>query len=64
MSLLITILLGGAMLAVLLALFGGLYAMTRGAEFSRKHSNRFMRARVILQALALALFLLLLLQGR
>ena len=64
MSLLITVLLGGAMLAVLLSLFGGLYAMTRGSEFSRKHSNRFMRARVILQALALVLFLLLLLQGR
>ncbi len=52
------------MLAVLAALFGGLYAMTRGSEFSRKHSNRFMRARVFLQALALLLFLLLLLQSR
>ncbi len=64
MSLLVTVLLGIAMLSVLLALFGGFYAMTRGSEFSRKHSNRFMRTRVLLQALALLLFFLLLLQSR
>ncbi len=61
MTFVVSIALAAAMLAVLAALFGGLYSMTRGGAFARKHGNRFMRARVLLQALALLLFLILLL---
>ncbi len=60
MTLIVSVALATAMLAVLVALFCGIYSMTRGGAFARKHGNRFMRARVLLQALALLLFLLLL----
>ncbi len=61
MILVVSIALAAAMLAVLATLFFGLYSMTRGGEFAIKHGNRFMRARVLSQALAVSLFLLLLL---
>jgi hypothetical protein len=47
-----------AMLAVLGALFLGIFSMAKGGEFNRKYGNKLMRARVILQAAALGLFLL------
>jgi len=47
-----------AMLAVLGALFVGLFAMVRGGEFNEKYGNRLMRARVILQGVALVIFVL------
>ena len=43
------------MVATLGALALGLISMVRGGEFNAKHSNRFMRARVILQLAAIVL---------
>jgi len=45
-----------AMLAVLAALFAGLIGMARGGEFNEKYGNKLMRLRVILQGVALLLF--------
>jgi hypothetical protein len=42
-----------ALLAVLLALSGGLYALFRGGDFGRSNSNKLMRLRVVLQFLAI-----------
>lgn len=53
-----TLCLGLALLAVLATLGLGLFSMIKGGEFARKHANRLMRARVILQGAALALFIL------
>lgn len=50
-----------AMLATLGVLFAGMLTMARGGEFNRKYGNKFMRARVILQGIALLLFALLVL---
>lgn len=47
----------GALAAVVLALFTGMFAMARGGEFGRRYSNKLMRARVALQALAVLLML-------
>lgn len=58
MSGILTFLLVVAMLAVLGALFVGLFAMVRGGEFNDKYGNRMMRWRVILQGIALVLFVL------
>ena len=45
-----------AMLATLGVLFFGIFTMARGGDFNRKHSNRIMRTRIVLQGLALLLF--------
>lgn len=47
-----------ACLAVLGVLFVGLFAMARGGEFNKKHGNRLMRARVLLQFVALGVLAL------
>lgn len=47
---------GVVMAAVLITLLTGVVSMFRGGEFNRKYSNKLMRLRVLLQALALALF--------
>src|SRR5690348_10288658 len=47
-----------AMLAVVASLLIGLFAMARGGEFNARYGNRFMRARVILQGLAIVFFVL------
>lgn len=52
------ILMIAAMAAVLASLFIGLYYMTRQGEENRKMSNKMMRVRVGLQALALVFFVL------
>lgn len=44
-----------AMLAVLGVLFLGLAGFAQGGEFNRRWGNKLMRARVVLQAIALAL---------
>ena len=49
------ILIPGALLAVTVTLFIGLYALLRGGEFGASYSNRLMRLRVLLQAIAVAL---------
>lgn len=53
-----------AMFGVLAALIFGVLSMLRGGPFNAKYSNKLMRARVGLQALALALFALLLLLSK
>ena len=47
-----------ASLAVLGSLAIGVYSMARGGEASKKYSNKMMKARVILQGIALLLFML------
>ncbi len=64
MSGLLPILLILAMLATLGVLFAGLFAMARGGEFNRKHGNRLMRWRVVLQGAAVLLIGLFLLATR
>lgn len=44
-----------ALLAVTITLFIGLFALFRGGEFGRTYSNKLMRLRVLLQAIAVAL---------
>jgi hypothetical protein len=53
-----------AMLAVLGVLVAGLFAMARGGEFNARYGQKLMRARVILQGVALVLFVLVLLTSR
>ncbi len=43
-----------ALLAVTITLFIGLFALFRGGEFGRSYSNKLMRLRVLLQAIAVA----------
>ena len=50
------ILLFVAMGLTLLVLFVGLFAMVRGGEFNRKYGNKLMRLRVLFQAIAIAIF--------
>ena len=40
------------LLAVVITLFFGLYALFRGGDFGRSHSNKLMRLRVLLQFIA------------
>lgn len=49
-------LVGIALAAVLVVLLVGVGAMFKGGEFNRKYSNKLMRLRVLLQAVALLLF--------
>jgi hypothetical protein len=56
----LTILLVIAMLAVVGTLFAGMVGLVRGGD-DRQRSNQLMRWRVILQGVALAIFVLLLL---
>lgn len=48
-----------AMLATLGVLFFGLFSMARGGDFNRRNANKLMRARIVCQAVALAIFALL-----
>jgi hypothetical protein len=43
-----------SLIAVTLTLFAGLYALFRGGDFGRSYSNKLMRLRVVLQAVAIA----------
>ncbi len=51
------------MLAVLAVLFVGIFSMVRGGEFNRKYGNKLMRARVILQGVAILLFIVVMTAG-
>ncbi len=51
-------LIAAALAAVVIVLMAGVFTLARGGEFGRKHSNRLMRMRVGLQALAVVLMLL------
>ncbi|MBS0490235.1 MULTISPECIES: twin transmembrane helix small protein [unclassified Phenylobacterium] len=44
--------------AVTITLFVGLYALFRGGDFGRSYSNKLMRLRVALQAVAIAILVL------
>jgi len=44
--------------AVLIVLFIGIISMLKGGEFNKRWSNKLMRARVFLQALAIVLILI------
>jgi hypothetical protein len=52
MELIINIVIGLAMLAVVATLFMGFYTVMRGGEYARANSNKFMRYRVMTQAVA------------
>ncbi|MCK6418196.1 MAG: twin transmembrane helix small protein [Alphaproteobacteria bacterium] len=58
MNMFFAICMGLAMLAVLGVLVLGLLSMAKGGELSRRYGNRLMQARVMLQGLALLLFVL------
>lgn len=60
MNTLFTVVLILAMAATVGALVWGLIAMARGGEFNAKWSNKMMRYRVLFQAIALAVFAILL----
>ncbi len=57
------ILLGLSMLAVLGVLFWGIFTMANGGEYNAKWSNKIMRYRVILQGIALLIFVVVLLMA-
>jgi hypothetical protein len=44
-----------ALAAVAITLGFGIYSLYRGGDFGRSHSNKLMRLRVVLQAVAIAL---------
>ena len=48
-----SILVPAALVAVLIALAAGLYALFRGGDFGRSYSNKLMRLRVLLQFIAI-----------
>lgn len=47
-----------SILAVLVVLMIGIGSFARGGEFNRKYSNKLMRLRIILQAVAIALIVI------
>ncbi len=49
------ILIFAAMLAVAVTLGFGIHSLFRGGDYARSHSNKLMRLRVILQAVAVVL---------
>jgi hypothetical protein len=51
------LLVGVATLAVAGVLGVGLYSLFRGGEFARTHSNRLMRMRIVLQAIAVVVIM-------
>jgi len=50
-----TLLVPLSLLAVLVTLGFGIFALFRGGDFGRSYSNKLMRLRVVLQAVAIAL---------
>lgn len=52
-----SILIFAAIAAVAITLGFGIYSLYRGGDFARSHSNRLMRLRVALQAVAVVLLL-------
>ena len=53
-----------ALAATVIVLIAGVIAMLRGGEFNRIYGNKLMRARVAMQALAIALLFVLYLINR
>ena len=54
------IVLGLSMLAVAGVLFWGIFSMTKGGEYNSKWSNKIMRYRIVLQGIALLVFVVIL----
>lgn len=52
MTQIFALLIPASLLAVTLTLGVGIYALFRGGDFGRSHSNKLMRLRVVLQAAA------------
>ena len=52
-----TFLIPAALIGVTLVLFAGLYALFKGGDFGRSYSNKLMRLRVLMQAIAIALLM-------
>jgi hypothetical protein len=53
-----------AMFGTLAVLFVGLFAMARGGEFNKRHGNKLMRLRVMMQGLAILIFFALMMAMR
>ena len=53
-----------AMVAAVGALLLGVFSMAKGGEFNKKYGNTLMRARVVLQGLAIVLFIVFMLMYR
>jgi len=54
------IVLGLSMLAVAMVLFWGVITMARGGEYNAKWSNKIMRYRIVLQGIAILIFVVIL----
>lgn len=54
MNTLFDVLIGATLLAVTVTLGFGIYSLYRGGEYARSNSNKLMRLRVLLQAIAVA----------
>jgi hypothetical protein len=52
-----TYLIPAALLAVTVVLGFGIYALFRGGDFGRSYSNKLMRLRVLMQAIAIAVLM-------
>jgi len=52
--------LGLSMLAVAVVLFWGVITMARGGEYNAKWSNKIMRYRIVLQGIAILIFVVIL----
>ncbi|MBI2234023.1 MAG: twin transmembrane helix small protein [Micavibrio aeruginosavorus] len=53
-----------ALLAVVASLALGLFVMVKGGEVNKKYGNKLMQARIILQAIAIGLFVIAFLGSR
>ena len=56
-----TVVLIAAMMGALGVCLVGVIAMARGGDFNKKYANKLMRARIVLQMLALVVFAILML---
>ena len=54
---LFSFLIPAALMAVAVVLGFGIYALFRGGDFGRSYSNKLMRLRVVLQAVAIAVLM-------
>ena len=61
---LLPIVIVAAMIAAVGALLLGLVSMAKGGEFNRKYGNKLMRLRIVLQGLAILLFIVFMLAYR
>ena len=52
-----TYLIPAALIAVCVVLALGIYALFRGGDFGRSYSNKLMRLRVVMQAVAIAVLM-------